>query len=153
MFYIVLLTVLGVLFLIAELLLLPGVSVGTSLALVCYGSAIYLAFNNFGVTTGIIVLAIVLVLSLITTILALRAKTWRKLALQQEIDSTSMENPSKKVAVGSTGITISRLSPMGKIEIDGELHEAKSLDSYIEQRKRVEVVGFENFTIIVKSIE
>lgn len=153
MFYIVLLTVLGVLFLIAELLLLPGVSVGTILALVCYGSAIYLAFNNFGVTTGIIVLAIVLVLSLITTILALRAKTWRKLALQQEIDSTSMENPSKKVAVGSTGITISRLSPMGKIEIDGELHEAKSLDSYIEQRKRVEVVGFENFTIIVKSIE
>lgn len=153
MFYIVLLTVLGVLFLIAELLLLPGVSVGTILALVCYGSAIYLAFNNFGVTTGIIVLAIVLVLSLITTILALRAKTWRKLALQQEIDSTSMENPSKKVAIGSTGITISRLSPMGKIEIDGELHEAKSLDSYIEQRKRVEVVGFENFTIIVKSIE
>lgn len=153
MFYIVLLTVLGVLFLIAELLLLPGVSVGTILALVCYGSAIYLAFNNFGVTTGIIVLAIVLALSLITTILALRAKTWRKLALQQEIDSTSMENPSKKVAIGSTGITISRLSPMGKIEIDGELHEAKSLDSYIEQRKRVEVVGFENFTIIVKSIE
>lgn len=153
MFYIVLLTVLGVLFLIAELLLLPGVSVGTILALVCYGSAIYLAFNNFGVTTGIIVLAIVLVLSLITTILALRAKTWRKLALQQEIDSTSMENPSKKVAIGSTGITISRLSPMGKIEIDGELHEAKSLDSYIEQRKPVEVVGFENFTIIVKSIE
>ena len=101
MFYIVLLTVLGVLFLIAELLLLPGVSVGTILALVCYGSAIYLAFNNFGVTTGIIVLAIVLVLSLITTILALRAKTWRKLALQQEIDSTSMENPSKKVAIGS----------------------------------------------------
>ena len=153
MFYIVLLTVLGVLFLIAELLLLPGVAVGTSQALGCYGSAIYLAFNNFGVTTGIIVLAIVLVLSLITTILALRAKTWRKLALQQEIDSTSMENPSKKVAIGSTGITISRLSPMGKIEIDGELHEAKSLDSYIEQRKRVEVVGFENFTIIVKSIE
>lgn len=153
MFYIVLLTVLGVLFLIAELLLLPGVSVGTILALVCYGSAIYLAFNNFGITTGIIVLAIVLVLSLITTILALRAKTWRKLALQQEIDSTSMENPSKKIAIGSTGITISRLSPMGKIEIDGELHEAKSLDSYIEQRKRVEVVGFENFTIIVKSIE
>ncbi len=153
MFYIVLLIVLGVLFLIAELLLLPGVSVGTILALVCYGSAIYLAFTDFGITTGIIVLAIILVLSLITTILSLRAKTWRKLALQQEIDSQSMENPAAKIAIGTIGVTISRLSPMGKVEIDGELHEAKSLDSYIEQRKRIEVVGFDNFTVIVKAIE
>ena len=153
MFYIVLLIVLGVLFLIAELLLLPGVSVGTILALVCYGSAIYLAFTDFGITTGIIVLAVILVLSLITTVLSLRAKTWRKLALQQEIDSQSMENPAAKIAIGSIGVTISRLSPMGKVEIDGELHEAKSLDSYIEQRKRIEVVGFDNFTVIVKAIE
>ncbi len=153
MFYIVLLIVLGVLFLIAELLLLPGVSVGTILALVCYGSAIYLAFTDFGITTGIIVLAVILVLSLITTVLSLRAKTWRKLALQQEIDSQSMENPAAKIAIGTIGVTISRLSPMGKVEIDGELHEAKSLDSYIEQRKRIEVVGFDNFTVIVKAIE
>ena len=153
MFYIVLLIVLGVLFLIAELLLLPGVSVGTILALVCYGSAIYLAFTDFGITTGIIVLAVILVLSLITTVLSLRTKTWRKLALQQEIDSQSMENPAAKIAIGAIGVTISRLSPMGKVEIDGELHEAKSLDSYIEQRKRIEVVGFDNFTVIVKAIE
>lgn len=153
MFYIVILVVLGVLFLIAELLLLPGVSVGTILSLVCYGSAIYLAFANYSVTAGIIVVAVVLLLSLITTILALRAKTWRKLALQQEIDSQSMENPSEKVAVGTIGTTLSRLSPMGKVEIEGKIYEAKSLDSYIEQRKSIEVVGFENFTVIVKSVE
>ena len=41
MFYIILLVLLGLLFLVAELLLLPGVSVGAILALVCYGSAVY----------------------------------------------------------------------------------------------------------------
>ena len=47
MFYIVLLIVLGLLFLVAELVLLPGVSIGAILALVCYGSSIYLAFRDF----------------------------------------------------------------------------------------------------------
>lgn len=37
MFYIVLLIFFGLLFLVAELVLLPGVSIGAILALVCYG--------------------------------------------------------------------------------------------------------------------
>ena len=39
---------------------------------------------------------------------------------------------------------------MGKILIDGRVYEAKSIDAYIDQRSEVEVVGFENFTVIVK---
>ena len=41
---------------------------------------------------------------------------------------------------------------MGKVNIAGKEYEAKSLDSYIDQRTEVEVIGFENFTIIVKSV-
>ena len=41
MWLIILLILLGVLFLVAELVLLPGVSLGALFALVCYGSAIY----------------------------------------------------------------------------------------------------------------
>lgn len=37
MFYVVLLVLFGVLFLVAELVFLPGVSVGAVLSLVCYG--------------------------------------------------------------------------------------------------------------------
>ena len=43
MWLIILLILLGVLFLVAELVLLPGVSLGALFALVCYGSAIYTA--------------------------------------------------------------------------------------------------------------
>ena len=57
MFYIVLLILFGVLFLVAELLLITGSVIGTLLAMVCYGSAIYLAFAQHGTTTGIIVVA------------------------------------------------------------------------------------------------
>ncbi len=51
MFYIVLLVFFGLLFLVAELVLLPGVSIGALLSLVCYGSSIYLAFRDYGPLT------------------------------------------------------------------------------------------------------
>ena len=46
MFFIVLLVFFGLLFLVAELVLLPGVSIGAILALVSYGGAIYIAFRE-----------------------------------------------------------------------------------------------------------
>lgn len=153
MFYIILLVLLGLLFLVAELLLLPGVSVGAILALVCYGSAVYIAFVDFGTMPGIVTLVVVLVLSLIATVLSLRAKTWRRLSLQQEIDSTSNCLPEKEIAIGTRGVSVSRLSPMGKVEIAGKVYEAKSADVYIDQKQTVEVVGFDNFSVIVKRTE
>jgi len=153
MFYIILLILLGVLFLVAELLLLPGVSVGTILALVCYGSAVYLAFADFGTMTGLVTLAVVLLLSLIATVMSLRAKTWQRFSLKQEIDSTSMQLPETEIAIGARGVSISRLSPMGRVEIDGKSYEAKSVDAYIEQKQMVEVVGFDNFAVLVKRIK
>jgi membrane-bound ClpP family serine protease len=56
------------------------------------------------------------------------------------------------VKIGDCGVTISRLSPMGKVLIGGKEYEAKSAEAYIDQRSEVTVIGFENFTIIVKSI-
>lgn len=153
MFYIILLVLLGLLFLVAELLLLPGVSVGAILALVCYGSAVYIAFVDFGTMPGIVTLVVVLVLSLIATVLSLRAKTWRRLSLQQEIDSTSNCLPEKEIAIGARGVSVSRLSPMGKVEIAGKVYEAKSADVYIDQKQTVSVVGFDNFSVIVKIAE
>ncbi len=150
MFYIVLLVLLGILFLIAELLLLPGVSVSLILSLACYGGAVYLAFSGYGTTAGVIVVAAILVASLITTLLSLRAKTWQRFSLKQEIDSTSMAQPENELKVGDCGISVSRLSPMGKVNIGGKSYEAKSEDSYIDPKQKVEVVGFDNFTVIVR---
>lgn len=152
MFYIVLLVLFGLLFLIAELLLLPGVSIGAILALVCYGSSIYLAFRDYGTLAGIVVILVILVLSLVVTVVSLRAKTWQRFSLKQKINSSSMPTtPEQVLSVGDRGTTLSRLSPMGKVEFGGKVYEAKSLDAYVDPKKEVEVVGFENFSVIVKT--
>lgn len=62
MFFIILLVFFGLLFLVAELVLLPGVSIGAILALVSYGGAIYIAFRDYGPLAGGIVVAVVLIL-------------------------------------------------------------------------------------------
>ena len=51
------------------------------------------------------------------------------------------------------GMTLSRLSPMGTVEVGGKVYEAKSLTAYVDPRREVEVVGFENFSVIVKTVK
>lgn len=153
LFYIILLVFFGLLFLLAELVLLPGVSVGAILALVCYGSSIYLAFRDYGTVGGVVVIAVLVLLSLIVVVVSLRARTWQRFSLRQEIRSSSMPVlPADELRVGDRGRTLSRLSPMGKVEIGGRTYEAKSTGAYVDPQCEVEVVGFENFSVIVKTV-
>ena len=62
LFYIILLIFFGLLFLVAELVLLPGVTVGAALALLCDGCAIWLAFRDFGTGGGAAAIVAVLLL-------------------------------------------------------------------------------------------
>ena len=101
---------------------------------------------------GVIAIGVVLLLSIVATILSLRAKTWQRLALNNKIESQSSTSPETLVKVGAKGVALSRISPMGKVRIDGKEYEAKSDGTYIDQRSEVEVVGFENFTVIVKKM-
>ena len=146
------LVVLGAFFLVAELVFLPGLTFGLVLSLMGYGAAIYLGFARLGFVGGVITLVIVVAISLLVTVLSLRAKTWQRLALNDKVDGQSMDTPSNSVNIGDRGVCVSRLSPMGKVNIAGKIYEAKSVDSYIDQRSEVEVVGFENFTVVVKKI-
>ena len=150
MLYITLLILLGILFLVAELVLLPGVTVTGILAVACGGGAIYIAFNDYSSLVGIIVTIIVALLSLVTIVLSLRAKTWQRFALKSRIEAQAATPIEKQVKVGARGITISRLSPIGKVEIGGKVYEAKLISGYADPDTEIEVVGYENFDIIVK---
>lgn len=153
MLVILLLILLAILFLIAELVLLPGISVAGVLSLICGGSAIYRAFTDFGWEAGVVVTLIELILALVTVVFSLRAKTWQRFALKQQVDSSAGSPVEHEVRVGACGRTLSRLSPMGSVEIDGKIYEAKLLAGYADPHTDVEVVGFENTSVIVKIIK
>ncbi len=152
MITIVVLILLALLFLLAELVLLPGVTIAGIIALVCGGSAIYLSFVDFGTQVGWIVVAAEVVLSCLTIVLSLRSKTWQRFALRQQVTSAASEPIESRVAIGKRGKTLSRLSPMGKVEIEGQIYEAKLLSGYADPHCEVEVVGYENSNVVVKII-
>lgn len=145
------LMVLGVIFVLLELFFLPGISVASIIGLCCFGAAIYLSYTLYGALAGSIALALVLVICGIAIWLFFRSKALDKMALTTEIDS-NVADKRNKVQVGSQGICLSRLAPMGKVLIDGESFEAKSEGDMIDEGCQVEVIAADQFQIVVKQI-
>ena len=81
----------GIIALIAEFLLVPGIGIAGILGL---GSIIYsavYAFMQMGTTAGTIVTAVDIVIVVGALIIMLKAKTWKKLELKAEISEQSCE--------------------------------------------------------------
>ena len=144
----------AVLLLVAELVLLPGLSIAGIGALLANGAAVYFAFTRYGTTGGVIVLVVIVAISVAAIAVSLRAGTWQRFSLKQEIDGKAQYLPQEQdVRIGDRGTTLTRLAPMGKVEIGGKTFEAKAIDRMLDPRVAVEVTGFENFTVIVEEVQ
>ncbi|SUE34292.1 NfeD family protein [Rikenella microfusus] len=151
--WITLLILLGVLLFIAELVLLPGLTLAALGSFCCLVGAVTWAFVEGGTAAGFITLGIVVVLLLILTALFLRPRTWNRFTLKTNIESRVQPlEIETQVEVGVQGTTLTRLAPMGKVQIGGRTFEAKSLDSYIDPRRQVTVIGYDNASIVVRPV-
>lgn len=147
---VILLTLLAILLLAVEVFLLPGITVAGIGAFVAAGFAIFAAFTDLGTTGGIITMLAILLLSVAVLAIGLRARTWKRFTLDANIDGTAQRHPEEELSIGARGTAITRLAPMGKVRINGHIYEAKSTDAYIDQQTAIEVIGFDNFSIVVQ---
>ena len=151
---VIILIVLGILLFVIEFLLVPGVTIAGIGGLVLTVFGVYKAFNDFGTTTGIWVLIGTLMLSVFVIAMSLRARTWNRLMLRTNIDGTVDSNiKEEQIKAGDRGQTLTRLNPMGKVEVNGIVREAKSLEGYINVHTVIEVVEVEGTRISVKPIK
>ena len=150
MWLIIILILVGLLLLVAELVLLPGISVACVGAVLSFAGSIFLGYMYYGFWIGSGVLTAVVLLSMVAVIVSLRANTWRRLSLTTTIDSTSTPTPQQRnIRIGQSGITLTRLAPMGKARFGEVTVEAKSIDAYIDPRQPVEALAFDNTVVIV----
>ena len=147
-----LLVLAGFLLLVAELLLVPGIGVPGFLGLVSLVAACYFSFVHFGTLTGVVVTACISLALLALLIYVLRAKTWKRFALKDEIRATA--SPEEILpAAGTEGLTLTRLAPMGTARFDGRDFEVKSdINEMVEPGTAVVVVRVEDHKIIVKTL-
>ncbi|MDR2126457.1 MAG: NfeD family protein [Prevotellaceae bacterium] len=147
------LIILGVLLLVAEIVILPGIGFAGIAGGAAIITGIILAYNISTVTGHITVFATI-VLCIIAMYFSLRAKTWQRLSLNKSIDSTVDISPSlKNIRIGDEGIAITRLSPTGKVRINNLDVEARSILDFIEHNAKIVVLNFEDSKVIVKKID
>ena len=143
----------GIIALIAEFLLVPGIGIAGILGL---GSIIYsavYAFMQMGTTAGTITTAVVTVIVVVLLVWMLRGKSYKRLELKAEIDAkTNLE--AESLSVGDEGKTLTRLAPMGTVRFEKLSCEAKSEDNtMLDPGTRVVISAIEDNRVIVKPIK
>lgn len=147
---IVLLIVLGVILILIEFLVIPGISVAGIGGFLCLIGGVIAAYYFRGPETGNYVLLGSFILSVVTIVFAFRTKTWKKMGLNSEIDSKITPFEINKINIGDTGKAITRLNPIGKAIVNDIVCEAKSVSGIIDQNTDIVVTKVLNTQIIVK---
>jgi len=151
---VIILIVLGILLFVIEFLLVPGVTIAGIGGLILTVFGVYKAFNDFGSSTGVWVLIGTLMISVFVIAMSLRARTWNRLMLKTNVDGTvDSAITEDQIKAGDKGTSMTRLAPMGKIEVNGIVREAKSTEGFIDEHSQIEVVSVEGTRINVKPVK
>ncbi|MFA6872772.1 MAG: NfeD family protein [Bacteroidaceae bacterium] len=140
---------LGVLFFLVEVFVIPGTSIAGIGAIACLCYSVFYAYATKGVVEGSIVLGAVVILSVGALIWLMRSRTLQKMALKKEIDSSVDNQAERSVSIGDTGITNTRLALIGRAQIGGQEVEVKSVDGFIDEHTPIKVVRIDQGTLLV----
>ena len=149
---IITLIIIGLILFIVETIFIPGVGVAGILGVVSLIASTYLAWVEYGLSTGLIVASINLVLIIILLIVALRSKLWKRFELKTNIESKVEAFKPGEIQIGQKGKTRTRLAPMGIVLFDSKSIECKSVSGIIDAGVDVEVSFIQDNQVIVKAI-
>nr|WP_319268985.1 NfeD family protein [uncultured Draconibacterium sp.] len=149
---IILLILLGLLLLLIEFAVIPGVTIAGIGGFLLLGGAVYVAFAEYGTLTGFITLAVVLILAPAMVYYFFKSRTGKKMILQKNIDGKVDLINREKIVIGDTGKSIGRLAPMGKVKINGETVGAQSTGAFIDHNTEIRVLKIESNKIIVEPL-
>jgi len=150
---IVLLIIIGLLLLLIEFAVIPGVTIAGIGGFLLLATSVYIAFSEMGNIAGFITLAIVLIASPMLVYYLFSSRVGKKMILDSEIDGKMENFNPDKLKVGDIGKTIGRLAPMGKIKVNGEVVEAQSTGSFIDHQTKIRITKINMNQIIVEPIK
>jgi membrane-bound ClpP family serine protease len=150
---IILLILLGLLLLLIEFAVIPGITIaGIGGFLMLIGS-VYIAFTTYGTSGGFITLTIVLIAAPVMIYYFFKSKQGKKMILESSILGKVETINEEKLKVGDIGKSIGRLAPSGKVKVNGEVVEAQSTGSFIDPQTDVKIVKINTNKIIVEPLK
>ncbi len=149
---IIIILLIALLLIFLEIFVLPGINVAGIFGILLMIAGIYLRSSKIGAPTAHYVLAVTLVLGILILVFGLRSSTWRKVSLDTAIESKAIDDVTANVKVGDRGTALTRLVPIGTVQINRMTFEAKSAN-ITDAKTEVEVIDIDGNEIIVKPLK
>jgi Membrane-bound serine protease (ClpP class) len=147
---IVLLILLGLLLIILELFVIPGITIAGVAGFVFTAAGIYLSYETYGKDIGHLTLGFTLLAFIVLLVFALRSGTWNKMMLTTEVDSTIEPISNEMIHEGDMGVCLTRLNPVGKVRVNGITIEARCPNQFLDPETEIIVSKVYKNYIIVK---
>ena len=147
---VIFMTVAIVLFLL-EIFLLPGITIaGIGGVLFAIAGVIYA--YSIGTVMGHITLIGSVVLFIGFFAWLLRAKSFQRIALKTNVDSTLISTRDMGLQVGDKGIALSRLAPIGKARFGDTTVEAKTQGDFIDEQTPIVIIRLDGYNVVVEQL-
>jgi membrane-bound ClpP family serine protease len=146
---IIILIVLGLLFLLLEVLVIPGTTFAGIVGFGLLFVGLWQAYASKGIVEGHITLGSTLVVTVITLYFSIKAGTWKRMALKTTIDGKMDQREGNEFNEGDSGTTVSRLAPSGKAMINNHIVEVHTYGEFIDHEKEIIVLSVKDNKIIV----
>ena len=146
---IVFLMIAAIALIIAEIFLLPGITIaGIAGALFAIGGVAYAYSIN--VMTGNITLGSSIVVFGGLFLWLLRSNSFNRVSLKTDIESTVASPRDMELHTGDEGVTLSRLAPIGKARFNNITVEAKSTGEFINENTPVIIKRIDGYNVVVE---
>jgi len=147
-----LLFVLGIVLLLVEIFLIPGLSIAGIGCFISFGVCAYLTFKFFGTMAGIVSLTLIVIVVPLLIYIIFKSKAVKPMMLETNIDGKMKNVEEDTIHVGDEGITIGRLAPSGKAKINGISLEVRTTGTFVDPQTKIKVLKIEGNTVIIEPI-
>ena len=152
-FAIILLILLGLVLLLIEFAVIPGVTIAGIGGFLLLAASVYIAFSEYGTGAGFLTLTVVLIAAPAMVYYFFKSKSGKKMILESKIEGKVDAINEEKFKIGDFGKTIGRLAPMGKVKVNGEIVEAQSTGSFMDPNVEIVVLRIDSNKIIVEPLK
>jgi membrane-bound ClpP family serine protease len=149
---IVLLILAGTFLVVAEIIFIPGIFVAGTIGVLLSSYGVYLTYDNYGTTTGAVVMIITIVANILALYFTLQGRSWQAFALKETHDGKVNEGLTSGLEVGQEGTSVSSLRPVGKAIFDEQEYEVRTNGDYIKENMAIHIIRMEGNTIFVEPL-
>lgn len=149
---IALLLLFGLLFLVAEVIFIPGTTIVGLVGFALLGAGVWFGYRDLGSNTGHILLVASLAATGLLVYIGLRPKNLARVALNDVHNSHVRDARLPDVLPGTMGRTLSALRPAGTVLFEENRREVTTRGEFVPAGTEVRVLRIEQNRIVVESV-